>query len=58
VEDMWQAIYEEGEEHGNHDAANGVDFRYTHLKANWDKCKDDPYYQGYVTGYEDRMKEN
>ncbi len=56
--ETWQAIHEEGLGQGVQDAANGELKRYGIALEALRFHPQQPYWQGYVKGYEDGMKEN
>ena len=53
--EIWQAIYEEGEEQGDRDAADGMGERYAAAVEALKFHPQQPYWQGYVVGYEDGL---
>ena len=58
VAEFWQGIYEEGKEEGDRDCAKGVDVHYIRAVAALKIHPEQPYWEGYVKGYEGVMKEN
>jgi hypothetical protein len=49
--ETWQALYEEGEEQGDRDAADGHGERYAAAVEALKSHPQQPYWQGYVAGY-------
>jgi hypothetical protein len=53
LEETWLGLYEEGEEQGDQDAANGREDRYTLAKETLKFHPQRPYWEGYIKGYKD-----
>jgi hypothetical protein len=52
------AVYEEGQKQGDQDAAHGIEKHYLAAVEALKLHPQQPYWQGYVEGYEDHEKEN